>query len=324
MFMKNKKIFLIGLLATIISCSSNVNLSKYYKSYNFNFNSNTPYIKHSVKRDSKWISVREFGWKFKNKKHTIVLMHGFPDSQHLYDRVIPYLSKKAHVISFDFLGWGDSENSVNMEYTSDSLRKDFEAVYDSLNLDLVTLVVHDASGPPGIDWALDNPSKIKSLVLLNTYYVETKTLRAPEAIDLFSTPSFKNSMISWFARQSDSQFRSGVKDQLLKFMADKPYREKYINVFQFQAPRMRDAFLTLNKNLRAEVLARKKQVTKLGKFTKKVLIIFGAKDIYLNVGVAKWFQKIFQNSNLHLIDNAFHYVQIDAPKKVSKIILSSF
>jgi haloalkane dehalogenase len=38
-----------------------------------------------------------------------------------------------------------------------------------LDLREATLVVHDASGPPGIDWALDHPDRVAGLILLDTY-----------------------------------------------------------------------------------------------------------------------------------------------------------
>jgi pimeloyl-ACP methyl ester carboxylesterase len=38
----------------------------------------------------------------------IVLMHGFPDSQHLYDRLLPHLPAERAVVAFHFLGWGES------------------------------------------------------------------------------------------------------------------------------------------------------------------------------------------------------------------------
>jgi pimeloyl-ACP methyl ester carboxylesterase len=37
-----------------------------------------------------------------------VLLHGFPDDLHLYDRLVPELAGR-RVVSFDFLGWGASE-----------------------------------------------------------------------------------------------------------------------------------------------------------------------------------------------------------------------
>jgi haloalkane dehalogenase len=38
----------------------------------------------------------------------IILMHGFPDDLHLYDRVFPELRGR-RTIAFDLLGWGRSD-----------------------------------------------------------------------------------------------------------------------------------------------------------------------------------------------------------------------
>jgi pimeloyl-ACP methyl ester carboxylesterase len=39
----------------------------------------------------------------------LVLMHGFPDNTHLYDRLVPRLAGRRPVVRFDFLGWGRSD-----------------------------------------------------------------------------------------------------------------------------------------------------------------------------------------------------------------------
>ena len=62
---------------------------------------------------------------------------------------------------------------------------------DALVPDPAILVVHDASGPPAIDWALDHPSRVSAMVLLNTYYSWTPALRRPPAIALYSTPGVR-------------------------------------------------------------------------------------------------------------------------------------
>jgi pimeloyl-ACP methyl ester carboxylesterase len=36
----------------------------------------------------------------------VVLMHGFPDSTHLYDRLVPHLAGRRPIVRFDFLGLG--------------------------------------------------------------------------------------------------------------------------------------------------------------------------------------------------------------------------
>jgi len=84
----------------------------------------------------------------------IILMHGFPDNMHLYDRLAPQLVPPRRVVLFDFLGCGESDKPAGYPYTTDNQVGDLDAVIMQLGLGPVTLVAHDASGPPAIDWAL--------------------------------------------------------------------------------------------------------------------------------------------------------------------------
>ena len=58
-------------------------------------------------------------------------------------------------------------------------------------------------------------------------------------------------------------------------------------------------------------------------FRPPVRIIFGASDPYLNAGVAKRFHELFPTSELFLLPGAYHYVQIDEPEEVARLLLSS-
>src|SRR5260370_16058543 len=108
-------------------------------------------------------------------------MHGFPDSLHLHERLVPHPAGR-RVVAFDFLGWGASDKPAGYPYTSVNQGGDLDAVIAHLGLDRVVLVAHDASGPPAIDWALAHPDRVAALVLLNTYYSPMPSIRPPEAI----------------------------------------------------------------------------------------------------------------------------------------------
>src|SRR5215216_7124245 len=145
------------------------------------------YREHFVPRGQHRIYAREH----EGEGPTIILMHGFPDNLHLYDRLVPHLSGR-RVVVFDFLGWGASDKPSGYPYTADNQTRDLGAVISDLGLDSVVLVAHDASGPPAIDWALAHPERTAALVLLNTLYGHTPAARRPEAIFLFSTPVLRN------------------------------------------------------------------------------------------------------------------------------------
>ena len=72
-----------------------------------------------------------------------MLLHGFPDNQHLYDRLVPELVRR-RVVTFDFLGWGRSDKPAGYTYTASNQTGDLDAV--ALQLASVVLVAHDASG----------------------------------------------------------------------------------------------------------------------------------------------------------------------------------
>ena len=72
----------------------------------------------------------------------------------------------------------------------------------------------------------------------------------------------------------------------------------------------------------SEVAERKKRLADMQAFTKPVSIIFGAEEKNLNVGVARELDAIFPNSELHLVEGACHYVQLDAPESVARVILA--
>src|SRR3712207_4232749 len=117
------------------------------------------YAEHTVKRGPYRIRAREYP----GDEPAIVLMHGFPDNLHLYDRVVPYLAGR-RVVAFDFLGWGRSDKPAGYPYTATNQIGEIGAVMDAVGLDRAVLVAHDASGPPAIDWAFAHPDRVAGLV----------------------------------------------------------------------------------------------------------------------------------------------------------------
>jgi pimeloyl-ACP methyl ester carboxylesterase len=55
-------------------------------------------------------------------------------------------------------------------------------------------------------------------------------------------------------------------------------------------------------------------------FKPPVRVVFGARDRYLNPRVARRFAALFPNSELHLIEGAGHFVQVDEPARVADLI----
>jgi pimeloyl-ACP methyl ester carboxylesterase len=310
-------IFSTGGLLLLGGCSTADN-SRYFKAYEEDYRARVEYQTHYVARDGFKIHVREYGDR--NGEPTLVMMHGFPDSMHLYDRVAPLLAQHRHIITFDFLGWGDSDKPTDHRYDVASLRRDLETVIDHFGLEQVVPVVHDASGQPGIDWSLENPDKAAGLVLLNTYYGPSPTLKAPEAIERFSTPGLYRDLSVWFTRHFDALWIQGYNEQIGKFISDADQRDSFQKLLGHQSLQIRPAFFGLNRVLLEEVEKRRDAMARLKTIQAPVRIIFGNDDHDLNAGVAKDLHARFTNSELILVENAGHFVQIDAPETVAKMM----
>jgi len=267
---------------------------------------------------------RIYAREYAGQELSIILMHGFPDNLHLYDRLVPHLSPR-RVVTFDFLGWGASDKPLGYPYTAKNQEADLDAVVKQLKLGQVDLVAHDASGPPAIDWALQHPNQIAALILLNTYYCAMPTLRPPEAIFLFSTPVIRNIARPVSAMLNHLIFRRMYWWQVGRFFRDAEIRNQFVPLLyrQFdEAPSSRPAFFSLNEDLLGTVRAGTKNVAMLKEFKRPVRIIFGADDPYLNKGVGQRFHALFPTSDLFLIPEARHFVQMDEPAEVARLILS--
>jgi pimeloyl-ACP methyl ester carboxylesterase len=253
----------------------------------------------------------------------VILLHGFPDNIHLYDRLVPHLAGGAAVVRFDFLGWGRSDKPRGYPYTATNQTGDIEAVVAALasrqDARKVVLVAHDASGPPAIDWALANPERVAALVLLNTYYHWTPGLRRPPAIALYSTPGIRAVARALVRRRPDLDRRL-YHWQVGGFIADPAVRQELVPRLYEQFLPARPAFWRLNDDLLRAVFSRRARIPELRRFQPPVRVIFGTLDRYLNPRVAKGFAATFPHSELHLLADAGHYVQVDAPAEVARLI----
>jgi pimeloyl-ACP methyl ester carboxylesterase len=202
---------------------------------------------------------------------------------------------------------------------------ELDAVIKQLALTKVVLVAHDASGPPAIDWALSQPGQVAGLVLLNTYYCRMPTLRPPEAIFLFSTPLVRSIARPLSQMFGNLIFRKTFWWQVGKFFKDPKVRDEFLPLLyrQFEAiPSTRPAFFGLNADLPTTVRSGSRKMQRLREFRRPVRIIFGDADPYLNRGVAESFHDLFPTSDMFLLAGARHYVQMDEPEEVGRLILS--
>jgi pimeloyl-ACP methyl ester carboxylesterase len=103
------------------------------------------------------------------KSPTILLLHGFPTSSHMFRDLIPLLSDRFHLIAPDYPGFGYSARPKVTEftYTFDHLADVMEHFVDVLGLERYALYMQDFGGPVGFRLASRRPAQIRALIIQN-------------------------------------------------------------------------------------------------------------------------------------------------------------
>ena len=99
----------------------------------------------------------------------IVFLHGNPTSSYLWRNVMPHLEGMGRLVAPDLIGMGDSDkldNSGPGRYTFIEHAEYLYALFEELDLNNVTLVIHDWGSALGFNWAALNPEKVKSIVYM--------------------------------------------------------------------------------------------------------------------------------------------------------------
>jgi len=126
----------------------------------------TQTMHHTIEVEDQSIFYREAGDK---NAPTIVLLHGFPTSSHMYRNLIPELAEKYHVIAPDYPGFGNSSMPAvtEFEYSFDNLAKITDKFLAKVGADEYTLYVMDYGAPIGFRIAAAHPERVQGLIIQN-------------------------------------------------------------------------------------------------------------------------------------------------------------
>ncbi len=102
-------------------------------------------------------------------KPTVVLLHGFPTSSHMFRNLIPILAREYHVIAPDFPGYGFSgmPDMNDFDYSFDHLAEITDKLLQKLDVSKYSLYVMDYGAPVGFRIAASHPERIQTLIVQN-------------------------------------------------------------------------------------------------------------------------------------------------------------
>ena len=106
---------------------------------------------------------------------TILLLHGFPTSSHMFRNLITELADEYHLVAPDYPGYGFSSMPTvdEFDYSFDNIARIIEKFTDEIGLDRYSLYLMDYGAPVGFRIATARPERIDTLIVQNgNAYVE--------------------------------------------------------------------------------------------------------------------------------------------------------
>lgn len=152
---------------------------------------------------------------------TILLLHGYPTSSHMFRNLIPILSANYHVIAPDLPGFGFSEarSHDEFEYSFDHMAATMQSFIDKIELNKFALYVFDYGAPTGYRLAMANPEKITAIISQNgNAYVEGLSNEWNPIRNYWEhpTPANRDALKNFVSKEATwYQYHQGVSDPIL-------------------------------------------------------------------------------------------------------------
>jgi len=168
--------------------------------------------------DGKKIFYREAG---SNTSPTILLLHGFPTSSHMFRDLIPALADSYHLVAPDLPGFGfsDAPERKKFRYTFDHLAKVIDVFTQTIGLDRFAIYVFDYGAPVGFRLALAHPERITAVISQNGNAYEEGLSQGWNPIQKYwkePTPENRAALREFLTLEATKwQYSHGVQDTTL-------------------------------------------------------------------------------------------------------------
>ena len=138
-----------------------------------------------IRRKDTYFCTMEKSLLFKNTKISytdsgkgavVVLLHGFLENKHMWNEIIPEISKNKRVLAIDLLGHGHT-GCLGYIHPMELMAEAVTAVLKTLRIRKITLIGHSMGGYVSLALAEKNRKMIRGLCLLNATAASDDTSR---------------------------------------------------------------------------------------------------------------------------------------------------
>jgi len=271
----------------------------------------------SVKVDQTNVFYREAG---DPAAPTILLLHGFPTSSHMFRNLIPKLAETCHVVAPDLPGFGFSDSPPRSEfkYTFENLARVMNGFTETLGLKRFAIYIFDYGAPVGLRLALAHPERVSAIVSQNGNAYEEGLSEGWNPIqNYWKEPSSANrAALRDFLKPETTkwQYTHGVADQSL--IEPESYT---LDSALLARPGNDEIQLDLFLDYASNVALYPKFQAYFRQQHPPLLAVWGQKDPFFLPAGAKAFGRDNPNAEIHFFDTGHFALETHANEIAAKI-----
>lgn len=244
----------------------------------------------------------------------IVFVHGVPDSGELWTPLIEKLRDGFRCIAPDLHGLGRSQVPRDFELSLENRAMWLRGLLDAVGVDApVDLVCHDFGGPTALAWAVENPTRVRRLVIMATCFHREWEWHSLGR--LYRTPIVGNiaaalqtaPVIGWTLFRREMQRGSkGLPVELIRATFDRLTREAVAHTLRLYRATPSECFVGWDERLYALVKQR------------PTLALWSDHDPYVPLAFAE--RLVSCGATLHRFTDVGHWMQLEAADRVGDLL----
>ena len=271
------------------------------------------YVEKNFEINGLTLAYQEWGGS-QGDKPTIISLHGFGVSGHMYDEFSRRYQDTARIINLYQRGHGDSEISVGGDYQRNAFVSDVEGLRTYLGLQKFVLVGHSIGGLNALEYAVSFPQHVNALIIVDAGPEAAKEgvdniVRFTQGPDELDFDEFVQMAMRFNPRRTEENIRERMHHRLRQLDNGK-WTWKFDK--RFRDP---NANLKIGSEITQDQLWEKFRQVMV-----PTLLVRGSESDVLSEDVARRTVKEMKNAHLEIIKGAGHSVPGDAPEGFTEAV----
>jgi menaquinone-9 beta-reductase len=241
----------------------------------------------------------------------VVFIHGNPGSRRDWDDLLSRVAPFSRALALDMPGFGRADKPGEFTYTVEGYGGFLKSALEELGVERAHLVLHDFGGPWGLEWAVRNPDRLASVVLINTgvlldyrWHYLARIWRTRLAGEAFQSTTTRTGL--------RTALRHGNPRGLPRAFVDRMYDDMDAGTSR--------AILRLYRATDDPSALGRRQADELRPLDRPALVVWGAHDPYLPVGMADRQREAFPSAEIEVLRDSGHWPFADDPDAVGRLV----